>query len=117
MNTEQVRSAADVLAKIGDIPPPNLGIDLDSVLEAAPIFIRVLASSWAGRVIGFTGNEGDARLTVQRLGLRCDEVVVVATTEEKADAIYRSGVLAIVSDHEGLLRRIPNDRTRLHVLV
>jgi len=117
MNAEQVRLAADAIANLGSIPSPSLGIDLDGLLDTAPIFLRVLTSCWPGRVVGFTCNEADARAAVQRLCLRLDELVVVSTTEAKADAIYRSGVLVVVSDDEALLRRIPNDRARLHLLI
>lgn len=117
MNAEQVRTVAEAIANLGSIPAPTLGIDLDGLLDTAPIFLRVLTSCWPGRVFGFTRNEADARLVVERLGLRLDEVVVVITTDAKAEAIYRSGVLAIVSNDDRLLERIPNDRARLHLLI
>lgn len=116
MNTEQLRNVAEAIGKLGDIPSPNLGVDLDSVLDAAPIFLRVLTSCWPGRVFGFSSNEEEARLTVQRLCLQVDELIVVSTTEAKFGAIYRSGVLVVISDNDTMLRRIPNDRARLRLL-
>lgn len=93
-----VEKIAGALTFISEMPYPSLGIDLDAPLADHPIFFRLLAKHWPGKVIGFSAsNAREAELIAQRLELRCDDVIVVESPEAKADAIVDSGVLAMIS--------------------
>lgn len=112
-----VQELAEALADMAVIPFPAVGIDVDAPLDDQVIFIRALALNWPGRVLAFTAkNERVARATMQRLKLRCDDLILAETAEAKVEAISRSGVLAVISHDYVALSQLPADRTRLWVV-
>lgn len=116
IDRNQLMSVAEALASLSTVPAPTLGLDLDAPLESSPILWQIMTNHWPGRIFGFTTVEDDAQSLINRLNLRCDELIVAETAEAKAEAIYRSGVLAVISGDEQVLRRIPSDRVRLHLI-
>ena len=109
-----VEEITDEQDDISVVPYPSLGIDLDAPLEDQAIFIRLLAHHWPGKVIGFsTKTMRGTEMVVEQLRLHTDDLIVAESPQAKADAIARSGVLAIVSHDFNVMSQLPVDRARL----
>ena len=110
-DAEQITEALEALSVI---PYPSLGIDLDGPLDDQAIFFRLLAHHWPGKVIGFsTVSVRGTQMLVEQLKLHCDDLIVAESAEAKANAIARSGVLAVVSHDFSVAVQLPADRARL----
>lgn len=110
-DAEQVIEA---LEAVSVIPYPALGIDLDGPLDDHAIFFRLLAHHWPGKVVGFsTVSVRGTQMLVEQLKLHCDDLIVAENAEAKANAIVRSGVLAVVSHDFSVAVQLPADRARL----
>lgn len=93
-----------------------LGIDLDCQLDRAADFLHALTACWQGSIIGFMVDKSAGVEEMQRLGIDCHQLFGVTSSAAKAQAVCDTGVVAIISDDEHVLRRISNDVVRLLVL-
>src|SRR5690242_8135803 len=114
---EDVQELADALADIAVVPFPAIGIDVDASLDAQMIFIRALALNWPGRIVAFSNKKKQvAKVALDRLKLRCDDLILAETPEAKVEAITRTGVVAMISHDYVILSQLPADRTRLLII-
>jgi hypothetical protein len=88
---------------------PAIGLDLDGTIDEAPEFFRVLPECWPGKVyvITYRHDRAKAEQDVAKFGIRCDEVVVVSSFQQKAAEIANRGVAVYVDDQDEILLHIP----------
>ncbi len=89
--------------------PPNLGLDLDGLLDEANSFFRQLTAIWPGKVviISYRSDYPKAEADLQRLGIRYDELVLVSTFDAKADVIADKNVSVYFDDQPEMLKNVP----------
>jgi hypothetical protein len=109
--------AADAMARMSEIPAPTLGLDLDGVLDESPIFFGLLTSVWPGKVVIVTYRSDRARAEADlaELGIRYDELVLVARLEAKAQVIVEKGIKIYIDDQPEALKGVPPTVTILLV--
>ena len=96
---------------------PAIALDLDGTIDEAPDFFRVLSECWPGKVyvITFRDDRAKAERDVAEFGIRCDEVVVVRSFEQKAVEIAKRGISLYVDDQDEILMHVPEDVTVLKI--
>lgn len=90
-------------------PPPNLGLDLDGLLDEAHTFFTLLASIWPGNVvvISYRNDYAKAEADLERLGIKYDELVLVDSFDAKADVIAEKNVGVYFDDQPEMLKNVP----------
>ena len=98
-----------LIAQLTEIPAPTLGLDLDGVLDEAPIFFGLLTKVWPGRVIVITyrSDRAKAEADLEKLGIRYDELVLVDSFDQKAQVIAEKGISVYIDDQPEMLRDVP----------
>ena len=88
---------------------PAIALDLDGTIDEAPEFFRVLSECWPGKVyvITFRLDRAKAERDVARFGIRCDEVVVVNSFQQKATEIAKREISVYFDDQDEILLHIP----------
>jgi hypothetical protein len=66
-------------------------------------------------VITYRHDQAKAEADVARFGIRCDEVVVVSSFEQKAAEIAQRGISVYFDDQDEILMHVPEDVTVLKV--
>jgi hypothetical protein len=101
----------------GEVPTPPIGIDLDGTIDEAPLFFQILSRTYPGKVYILTYRDDLARAKkdVQRFGVRCDEVVLVNSFEQKAAEIRRLGIKVYFDDMDEMLMHVPEGVTVMKV--
>lgn len=86
----------------------TLGLDIDGVLDEAPIFFSILTKVWPGRVVIITYRDDRARAEADlaRLGIRYDELVLVDSFGAKAEVIVAKGVSVYFDDQPEMLKDV-----------
>ena len=100
---------AELMVRMSDIPAPTLGLDLDGVLDESPIFFNILTKVWPGRVVVITCRDDrvKAEADLARLGVRYDELVLVARLDAKAHVIVEKGIMVFIDDQPEVLKDVP----------
>jgi hypothetical protein len=90
-------------------PPLTLGLDLDGCITDAPEFFRALSRAWPGEVIVVTyrRDRGKAVDDLAAHGIRCDDVVLVDSFDQKAEVIAERGVGVFIDDQPEMLKNVP----------
>lgn len=111
----QIHEAAEMLEQ--QSPPPALGLDLDGTIDEAPEFFRTLAQVWPGEVfvITYRSDRAKAEADVAKFGIRCDEVILVSSFQEKAKVIAEKGISVYFDDQDEILLHIPENVTVLKI--
>jgi len=106
---EQIRSVADALGRASEVPQPALGLSLDGVIDAAPIFFKLLASRWPGQVFVITSrhDRSGAEKMLAEYGIDYDELILVDSFDAKARVIMEKGILVYFDDQPEMLKNIP----------
>jgi hypothetical protein len=96
---------------------PAIALDLDGTIDEAPEFFRVLSACWPGKVfvITFRDDREKAERDVASFGIRCDEVIVVRTFEQKAVEIAKRGISVFVDDQDEILMHVPEGVAALKI--
>ena len=92
-----------------NVPHPRLGLDLDGLFDEYPLFFKTIAQSWPGKVyiITYRDNRKVTEEFLKREAIRCDELILVSTFEEKAEVIKREGIGLYYDDQPEMLQNIP----------
>ena len=93
-----------------------LGIDLDCDLDQAATFLLALTTCWQGSIVGFMVDKVLGVESIGRLGIDCHQLFAVTDPQAKAQAISDTGLFAIISSDEQVLRSVSNDIVRVLVL-
>lgn len=90
-------------------PPPNLGLDLDGLLDEANDFFQLLASIWPGHVvvISYRSDYAKAEADLERLSIKYNELVLVDSFDAKAEVIAEKGIGVYFDDQPEMLKNIP----------
>jgi len=88
---------------------PAIAFDLDGTIDEAPDFFRVLSECWPGKVyvITYRNDQAKAEQDVANFGIRCDEVVLVSSFDQKAVVIAERGISVYFDDQDEILLHIP----------
>lgn len=100
---------ADALGRASEIPEPALGISLDGVIDEAPIFFKLLASRWQGKVfvISSRHDRNGAEKMLAEFDIHYDELILVDSFDAKAKIIVEKGILVYFDDQPEMLTNIP----------
>ena len=109
----EIQQLASLLKDV--IPAPPIGIDLDGCIDEAPEWFQALSLVWPGPVyvITFRKDQQKAEHDVARLGVRCDEVILVDRFDAKAAVINERGVRVYFDDQDEMLFNVADDVTVL----
>jgi hypothetical protein len=96
---------------------PAIALDLDGTIDEAPAFFRVLSECWPGKlyVITYRNDRMKAEQDVAKYGIRCDEVVVASSFQQKAAEIASRNISVYVDDQDEILLHIPENVTVLKI--
>jgi len=91
------------------IQVPPLGIDLDGTIDEAPVFFQFLTQTYPGKVYIITYRDDPAKIKrdVERSNVRCDELILASSFEQKAVIIERLGIKVFFDDMDEALLHIP----------
>jgi hypothetical protein len=106
---DQIRTVAEAMTNVFDIPWPTLGLDLDGTIDEAPLFFQILSHRWPGKVyvVTYRKDQAKAEADVQRFGIRCDEVILVDSFGAKAKVIAERGIAFYFDDQDEMTADIP----------
>ena len=92
-------------------PSPNLGLDLDGLLDEANDFFTLLAGIWPGKVvvISYRSDYAKAKADLERLNIKFDELVLVSSFDAKATVIAEKNVGVYFDDQPEMLKNVPED--------
>jgi hypothetical protein len=98
-------------------PIPAIAFDLDGTIDEAPGFFRALSACWPGKVyvITYRFDRAKAERDVANFGIRCDEVVLVSSFDQKAEVIAERGISVYFDDQDEMLLHIPEGVTILKI--
>lgn len=113
----QIQEAADVLKSVAHGPSLAIGIDLDECLDEAPDFFRTLPHHWLAPVyvITFRRDMEQAKRDVESFCIRCTEIVLMSSFEQKAKEVADRGVFAYFDDQDEVLMHLhtaPRERVQ-----
>jgi hypothetical protein len=105
---DEVRTVADAVSNMFELPMPSIGLDLDGTIDEAPIFFTVLSHCWPGKVfvITFRTDREKAVADLEKLDIHYDELVLVGSLAEKAKVVMDLGILAYFDDQDECLQGI-----------
>lgn len=112
----QVSIVAEALNNLIDPMYPTLGIDINGCVDEAPILFQLLTKYWPGKVYVISiGNDYDkTKAYLDRKNIRCDELILVNSMEEKAEVIGRKGIMTFIDDQPEFLTKV---REECHVML
>jgi hypothetical protein len=110
---DQVRTVAEAMTNVFEIPMPILGLDLDGTIDEAPLFFQILSHRWPGKVfvVTYRKDQAKAEADVQKFGIRCDEVIIVDSFGAKAGVIAEKGIDIYFDDQDEMTGEIPETVT------
>jgi len=88
---------------------PNLGLDLDGVLDEANSFFKVLAAVWPAKVvvISYRDDYAKAEADLKQLGIRYDDLVLVSSFDAKAEVVAAKQIGVYFDDQPEMLKNMP----------
>lgn len=109
--TTQIKEAADALESISSVPYPSLGIDLDGCVDECPIFFKLLADRWPGKVfvLSYRNDRAKTEADLARFDIRYDELILVNSFGAKAEVIVEKGISVYFDDQPEMLKNVPPD--------
>ena len=113
----QIREATEMLVNIVSQPSLAIGIDLDGCIDEAPDFFRNLSLVWPGPVyvITFRTDRAKAEADVASFSIKCDEVVLVSSFEQKAVEIAKRRIFVYFDDQDEILMHVPEGVTVMKI--
>ncbi|MFM7110400.1 MAG: hypothetical protein ACKO9Z_07780 [Planctomycetota bacterium] len=108
MNSETILKAIGEARTAEPSRYPAIGIDIDGCVDEFPEFFRVLAGYWPGKVYVITYREdrSKAEAFLAKFGVRCCELILVNSFEEKALVIAREGIIVFFDDQPEVLKPV-----------
>lgn len=103
-----LKKSVQAVANLIERPSPSLGIDIDGVVDQAPLFFSVLTNTWPGKVfvISFRDDKTKAEEVLKKHKIRCDALILVNSFEEKARVIKEEGISVFFDDQPEILQHI-----------
>ncbi len=101
---EDVQAVANLI----EIPFPSIGIDIDGVVDQAPIFFNTLTGVWPGKVfvITFRDNREKAEEVLKKYNIHYNELILVNSFDEKAKVIREQGISVFFDDQPEMLKNV-----------
>jgi len=92
-------------------PYPRMGLDLDGLFDEYPIFFKTIASHWPGKVyiITYRDNRETTEAYIKAQNIRCDELILVNSFEEKAEVIERENICLYFDDQPEMLQNVSSN--------
>lgn len=108
---EQSKQIKKAMMGIFDQGTPAIGIDLDGTIDEAPGFFADLSHSWNGKVyiVTYRDDAEKARADALRHGVRCDEVILVNSFEEKSNRIRQLGIEYFFDDMDEVIQHVKQE--------
>ncbi|MEY4181167.1 MAG: hypothetical protein RLY70_4742 [Planctomycetota bacterium] len=108
----RIASVGAALEEFLAMPAPSLGIDIDGCVDEAPIFFKILARVWPGKVfvVSFRSDRAKAESDLQHWGICYDELILVSKLSEKAAVIEREGISVYFDDQPECLQDVDSMR-------
>lgn len=105
---EQSKQIKKAMMGIFDQGTPAIGIDLDGTIDEAPGFFADLSHSWKGKVyiVTYRDDAEKAKADALRHGVRCDEVILVNSFEEKSKRISQLGIEYFFDDMDEVIQHV-----------
>ena len=105
----RIRTAAEAMSNVFEMPYPSLGLDLDGTIDEAPVFFQLLSHRWPGKVfvITYRKDKAKAEEDVRNLNIRYDELILVNSFAAKTNVIADNGIAFYFDDQDEMTAGIP----------
>lgn len=108
----RLENTTNTINKLLTCPTPTLGLDIDGVVDEAPIFFRTLSHCWPGEVyiVSFRSDRAKAIEFLKSKNIRYDKLFLVSSLEDKARVIVEEGIMIFFDDQPECLKDMPSNR-------
>ena len=103
-----LKEEAQAFRNLLDVPYPSIGLDLDGVIDEAPIFFSILTKNWPGNVfiITFRDNKEKAEELLKKHNISYKELILVNSFDDKAKVIKENGIGIYFDDQPEMLKQV-----------
>lgn len=116
MNQKKLKEYLEAIINVIEIPHPSLGIDIDGVVDQAPMFFNTLTGTWPGKVfvVSYRDDREKAVEFLKKYNIHYNELILVNSFEEKAKVIQENCISVFFDDQPEMLKEVsPNCKVML----